>query len=294
MSAARTITVDTTPPPADVTSGPDGPTSDTSPAFAFTSDATTTECKLDGPGAAVGSYGPCTSPKSFEGLAPGAYVFSVRAIDSAGNQTVRSRNFSVTLVQQATPTPTPTPTPTVTPAQEPTPVPNKTVVIQPVSGKTLVKLPGASTFTPVDVTIGIPLGSTVDTRKSKIRLFAIPKAGKPAESALFYDGIFKVTQIGEITQLQLVEALAPCGKGAKAAAKKPKTRKLWGDGSGSFRTRGQYSAATVRGTRWLVQDSCGKTLTRVAKGVVSVQDFVKKKTVLVRAPKSYTALAKKR
>jgi hypothetical protein len=172
---------------------------------------------------------------------------------------------------------------------------NKTVVIQPVSGKTLVKLPGSKKFEPVDVTRGIPVGSTVDTRKSKIRLFAIPKAGKPVESALFYDGMFKVTQSGGITELRLVEQLAACpkGKAASAAAKKPKTRKLWGDGSGSFRTRGQYSAATVRGTRWLVQDSCGKTLTRVAKGVVQVQDLVKKTKLLLRAPKAYTARKKR-
>ena len=66
------------------------------------------------------------------------------------------------------------------------------------------------------------------------------------------------------TDLTLSQPLAPCGKKkAGAAAKKPKTRKLWGDGSGSFRTRGQYSAATVRGTRWLVQDSCAGTLTKV-------------------------------
>src|SRR6202007_3027504 len=126
--------------------------------------------------------------------------------------------------------------------------------------------------------------------KSRIRLFAIPKAGKPVESALFYDGIFKVTQSGGIPELRRAEHLAPCPKGraASAAAKKPKSRKLWGDGTGSFRTRGQYSAATVRGTKWLTQDSCGKTLTRVARGVVSVQDLVKHKTFLLRAPHSYT------
>ena len=168
-------------------------------------------------------------------------------------------------------------------------------MIQPVSGKTLVKLPGSKTFEPVDVTRGIPNGSTVDTRKSKIRLFAIPKAGKPVENALFYQGIFKLKLSGGVTELQLVEELA-CPKAGKAdaSAKKPKTRKLWGDGSGSFRTRGQYSAATVRGTQWLVQDTCTSTLTQVKKGVVEVQDFVKKKKILVRAPKKYTARQKKR
>ena len=81
---------------------------------------------------------------------------------------------------------------------------------------------------------------------------------------------------------------------ARAAAAKPKTRKLWGDGKGKFRTKGQYSAATIRGTKWLVQDACTTTLTRVAQGVVSVNDFVKRKTVLVKKGKTYTARPKKK
>jgi hypothetical protein len=167
---------------------------------------------------------------------------------------------------------------------------HKTVVANPVSGKVLVKRPGSSTFVELDGSQGIPLGSTVDVKHGKVALTSVPKQGAKAETSTFYDGIFKVTQPGAITELRLVEALACGGGGAgHAAAKKPKSRKLWGDGSGSFRTRGQYSAATVRGTRWLVQDTCTSTLTRVAKGTVAVNDFVKHKTVLVRAPRSYTA-----
>ena len=47
------------------------------------------------------------------------------------------------------------------------------------------------------------------------------------------------------------------------------------------------------GTRWLVEDRCTSTLTRVAKGRVSVRDFVKKKTVTVRAGKQYVAKARR-
>ena len=47
------------------------------------------------------------------------------------------------------------------------------------------------------------------------------------------------------------------------------------------------------GTRWLVEDRCTSTLTCVAKGRVSVRDFVKKKTVTVRAGKKNVARAKK-
>jgi ferric-dicitrate binding protein FerR (iron transport regulator) len=82
------------------------------------------------------------------------------------------------------------------------------------------------------------------------------------------------------------------GKKATIAAKRKKKRRLWGDGSGRFRTEGEYSSATVRGTKWLVEDRCKTTLTRVTKGSVTVRDFVKKKTVVVRKGKRYIARAK--
>jgi hypothetical protein len=197
-----------------------------------------------------------------------------------------SRAFTVsTPQQQFTPTPTPTPAPSATPTPTPIPTPGKTVVGQAVSGKVLVRKPGSKEFVEVDAAQGIPLGSTIDAKKGVIELTA-----RVGETAKFSEGIFKVSQSGKTTDLTLNEPLAACRKGkASAAAKKAKTRKLWGDGSGSFRTRGQYSAATVRGTRWLVQDSCDGTLTKVAKGVVAVRDEVKKRTVLVKAGKSYLA-----
>jgi hypothetical protein len=177
--------------------------------------------------------------------------------------------------QSVAPTPTPTPTPQ----------PGNTVAATPVSGKVLVKRPGSKTFVALDATQAIPLGSIVDTRDGVIEL-----SDSSGHTARFFGGIFKLTKSGATIDLTLTEALAKCPKrGAHAAAKKPKTRKLWGDGSGSFRTRGQYSAATVRGTRWLVQDSCAGTLTKVTKGVVAVRDNVKKRTIVLRAGKHYLA-----
>jgi hypothetical protein len=96
--------------------------------------------------------------------------------------------------------------------------------------------------------------------------------------------------VGKILDLKLTEALAACPKAGKAAAaqsKKAKKRKLWGDGKGAFRTSGKYSAATVRGTKWLVEDSCAGTLTRVTSGVVSVR--YRGKDRLVRAGKRFLA-----
>ncbi|MBE2316810.1 right-handed parallel beta-helix repeat-containing protein [Solirubrobacter sp. CPCC 204708] len=198
-----------------------------------------------------------------------------------------------------TPTPTPPPqppTPTPAPGPEPTPAPNQTAVVREVRGTVKVQLPGTKTFVDVDAARGIPMGSTIDTRKGAVELTSVPRAGAPPEKATFYDGLFKVTQRAGITDLALVEEL-DCGKGKRASAsqkgKKPKSRKLWGDGKGAFRTSGRYSAATVRGTKWLVQDTCTTTTVRVTQGSVLVQDKVKKKRIVLRAPKTYVARAKK-
>ncbi len=184
----------------------------------------------------------------------------------------------------AIPTTVPTPTPTVTPG--PTPVTNQTIVVAPARGTVLVKVPGAKAFAKLDVTRGIPVGSTVDARKGRVTLTSIPKPGAPPETATFYDGIFKVTQSRGITNLTLVEELARCPRqGRASAAAKKKSRKLWGDGKGSFRTTGKYSAATVRGTKWLVQDSCAGTLTRVTQGSVTVRRTGGGASRIVRAGK---------
>jgi len=64
-----------------------------------------------------------------------------------------------------------------------------------------------------------------------------------------------------------------CGD-AVAARREPRpVRRLWGNGRGRFRTAGRYSAATVRGTWWLVEDRCDGTLTRVRRGEVEIEDF---------------------
>jgi hypothetical protein len=281
--ATRTFTVDTVPPPLpEVTSGPDGPTSERSPAFAFSAaDAARVECRLDGPGGAVGTFGGCVSPAVFDGLAPGDYVFLVRATDAAGNAQVTQRAFTVTVPQQATPTPTPTPTA----SPSPTPVANQSVGALPLRGVVLVKVGGK--FVPLAPSL-IKNGTEIDARKGVVQITTAT-----GEVARFYDGRFKITQARGLTTLTLTEKLS-CAKRSLLAAKKPKTRKLWGDGKGKFRTRGSYSAATVRGTKWLVQDTCTTTVTRVARGVVQVEDFAKRKKVLVKAPKRYTARAKRK
>ena len=72
----------TTPPRTTITSGPEGPTKDASPSFAFTVDepGSTFECRLDSE-----PFAPCTSPKSYSRLADSRHTFRVRATDTEDN-----------------------------------------------------------------------------------------------------------------------------------------------------------------------------------------------------------------
>ena len=66
-------------------------------------------------------------------------------------------------------------------------------------------------------------------------------------------------------------------------------RRLWGSGKGSFRTKGRYATASIRGTTWLTSDRCNGTLIRVTQGAVTVHDLVKKTNVVVTKGHSYLA-----
>ena len=179
--------------------------------------------------------------------------------------------------------------------QLPPPEPGESVNALPKSGTVKVKVPGSAAYVDLDEAQQLPVGTIVDATKGHVTLVAAADDSGGTATAEFWAGIFKLGQTkgaAPTTTLTLVEKLS-CPKAGKAiAAAKKKKRRLWGDGSGKFRTKGKHSAATVVGTRWLVEDSCKSTLTRVVRGKVSVRDFAKKKTVIVRAGKKYVAKAK--
>ena len=111
-----------------------------------------------------------------------------------------------------------------------------------------------------------------------MRLVVARDDGGGTWRGVFSEGKFTVTQpaTGEpVTTLRLTgpSFRDTCGEAAAARRKPRRVRRLWGDGRGRFRTAGHYSAATVRGTRWLVEDRCDGTLTRVVRGEVEVEDF---------------------
>jgi hypothetical protein len=178
------------------------------------------------------------------------------------------------------------------------PQPGEIVGVSKVSGKVLVKEPDSSKFVPLIGVTEIPVGSRVDTTHGVIKLVA-GLGGRRTNSARFSDGLFKIlqkhTRNAYVTLVLQGGNFGVCRGHALSTlstdAKRKPIRRLWGNGKGRFTTKGRYSSATVRGTRWLVQDGCDGTLTRVLRGVVRVKDFRKHKTVNVRAGQSYLAKA---
>jgi hypothetical protein len=204
------------------------------------------------------------------------------------------------------------------------PNPNQTVVVEETRGTVRVRLPGTDRY--VDLSSlqleEIPNGTLVDATRGRFEL-TVAAPGGETSTTLFHDGIAEINQIAParraagggvepgVTELTLAggDFGRPCQTvAAKAKAKKKKkvtrttfaaeqarprkpVRRLWGNGSGNFRTKGRYSSATVRGTIWLTIDYCNGTLTKVQRGSVTVRDVVRNRTVVVTAGRSYFAEA---
>jgi hypothetical protein len=194
----------------------------------------------------------------------------------------------------------------------------KTFNLAPVSGVVLIKV--NNTFIPVTEVLQIPANTEIDALHGTVELITAggtattaSSKGHKTQSGKFGGAIFKVTQArsgaskGQTT-LSLVEgAFAGAPTYASCKAKKASDlsspfaqaaslsssvlQTLHASAHGRFRTRGRYSAATVRGTIWTTTDRCDGTLTHSIKDTVSVQDFVRHITVLVHAGHSYLARA---
>jgi hypothetical protein len=219
----------------------------------------------------------------------------------------------------ATPTPRANPTATPTPPARPTatptppagrgdnpaaatPVPGESVVVETPAGTVTVRTPSGQA---VDLSDGaeIPVGSTIDATDGTIELHTARPDGT-VDTGTFGGGAFVLRQDSRTGYTDLYlrgGSFTRCGASprrtlAMVASTKPKgkaVRKLWGsDDGGRFRTHGRNSVATVRGTRWLTEDRCSGTLTRVTQGVVDVRDKRTKRTVTVRAGHSYLARAR--
>ena len=179
------------------------------------------------------------------------------------------------------------------------PVLGSAVNVAPVSGRVFVKLAGRRA-TPLSATTQIPVGSQLDTRRGTVRLTSAANSRGAVQSGDFSAGVFSVRQSrggGGLTDVNLSGGsyrgcvVRGAGRAVASRLSSRVVRRVRANGRGRFRTRGRYSAATVRGTIWDTTDRCDGTLTRVRRGVVVVRDLRKRRNITVRAGRSYLARA---
>jgi hypothetical protein len=219
-------------------------------------------------------------------------------------------------------------TPAATFASLPEPALGKTANVEPVSGTVLIAVPGAQAasaanllerglsspaaafeslskglhFVPLTEARQIPVGSVLETTHGVVALETATTSSKKPQFGDFGAGIFKLLQARKqkgLAELDIMDThtarqvCATLGKGAAVAAKLSSKvlGRLNANAHGKFTTKGQYSAATVRGTVWSVTNQCDGTLTKVQRGVVSVRDFVRRRTITLFTGQHYLARA---
>jgi hypothetical protein len=175
----------------------------------------------------------------------------------------------------------------------------QSIVVQPVSGTVLGHPPDDPVFRRIVGAVNLVSGWTFDVTKGRVSLTTAADSRGGLQTTQAYEGFFTALQSSgsAVTDLVLRSGNfdAICGSGgvdvARASANTKSVRHLWANGSGKFRTKGRFAAASVRGTEWETDDRCDGTLITVKAGAVSVFDQVLRKTVVVRAGTSYLAKA---
>ncbi len=181
----------------------------------------------------------------------------------------------------------------------PAPVLGQTVIVAPGRGTVLVRRPGARRFRKLGDATLLPSGTVVDARRGRIRLTtALDEAGE-FQTGRFWGSRFQIRQSSSgngMTSLALRGGdFGRCPARASGVAREnPTTRRvvrsLWArDRGGRFRTYGNNSVATARGTAWVTRDRCDGTVTRVHEGAVAVKDRRTGRTVIVRAGGAHLA-----
>jgi Ca2+-binding RTX toxin-like protein len=174
----------------------------------------------------------------------------------------------------------------------PPPTPGSTANLALSSGSVTFTVPKSDDSIQLEGAAQVPIGTEVDTTDGVAKVTVA--RGVTLDTSEFYDGDFTVQQPGprSLGELKLQGGkFLDCVTSFRALAKKKPLRRLWGSGKGHFRTKGRYSSATVRGTKWLTEDLCGSTRITVVQGVVLVHDFVRDVDVSVPAGHSYRANA---
>jgi WD40-like Beta Propeller Repeat len=201
-------------------------------------------------------------------------------------------------------------------ADLPDPKQGVSVNVDQVSGTVKVGIPAAAArasgarasqkgikFVPLTEAEQVPVGSFLDTRKGTVALQSARDRAGTRQTGRFLSGLFQVRQSKKRSAKGLTDLVlkgssfrscrAGSGKTAGAALSRRRIRRLRANARGRFRTSGQNSSATVRGTIWDITDRCDGTLTKVRRGRVVVRDFRRKKSITLTSGKSYLAKARR-
>ncbi len=194
------------------------------------------------------------------------------------------------------------------------PVLAQKINLAPVKGLVLVRLKPGGAFVPLTEARQVRPGLQIDARRGTLKLVTATSKRRGKTQAVTLSGaVFKTTQARAaaqkgLTTLTLVEGAfpgapsyascrahkagdnGPLAHGALSARVLQTLRAS--ENHGRFRSRGRYSAGTVRGTQWSTADRCDGTLTSVQRGTVSVFDFARRKTIIVHAGHRYLAKPK--
>ena len=168
----------------------------------------------------------------------------------------------------------------------------------------LSKIPNGAVINALHGTLTLNTAATGGTQHATLAAKK-GKAKKPkTQTGKFGGAVFKVTQThsglatlrwSRAAKFKGAPTYASCttkkGKAVAAAVSKKTLQLLHGSAHGKFRTKGRYSAATIRGTIWTIADRCDGTLVHAIKDTVSVDDLVLHKTITLRPGHSYLALA---
>lgn len=158
-------------------------------------------------------------------------------------------------------------------------------------------------FIPLTQARQIPVGSVLDATGGTVAIKAASNAKGAFYTGMFAGGIFKLLQNRpqkSLTDLTLMDVLSRnkvcVSVGKRASTAKHLSNAVLGllkasDNGGRFSTRGAYSATTVRGTAYSVQDTCAGTLTEVTRGSVVVDYLRRHKLVVVTAGHAFLAKA---
>jgi hypothetical protein len=130
-----------------------------------------------------------------------------------------------------------------------------------------------------------------------LRIYRLSRRGTTAASAALFEtlesdrvSVSEGRSRGGPSELFLRGRPTGCSRATASQRRRRRVPRLRARSRGrNFRTRTPSAAATARGTDWTISERCEGTLVTVRRGTVSVRDIRRRRTVRVRAGRSYLA-----